>query len=97
MIGMLDHEMHIERQFGLFAHKPNDGRAERNVVDEMAVHDVAMDPVGSGLFDLMDFLAQAGEVGGQDRGGDEHLGHGSIYIKSLTTRAAVSCYRVSAD
>src|SRR5947209_8704449 len=68
MIGLLDHEMHVERQVGLFTDKTDNRRTEGDVVHEMAIHDVAMDPIGPRLFDLADFLAQAGEVGGQDRG-----------------------------
>ena len=39
---------------------------------EMAVHDVDVDPVGAGLVDRTHFLAEAGEIGGQDGGGDDH-------------------------
>ena len=44
----------------------------------MAVHDVDVDPVGAGLVDRAHFLAELGEVGGQDRRGDERGGHGPI-------------------
>ena len=37
----------------------------------MAVHDIEMDPVGAGLVDRADLLAQPGEVGGEDRGGNK--------------------------
>ena len=46
-------------------------RADGEVGHEMAVHDVDVDPVGAGLVDRADFLAELGEVGGQDRRGDE--------------------------
>ena len=36
----------------------------------MAVHDVDMDPVGAGGIDRADFLAELGEIGGEDRRGD---------------------------
>ena len=39
----------------------------RDVGDEMAVHHVDMDPVGTGAVDGAQFLAQLGKVGGQDR------------------------------
>ena len=42
----------------------------------MAVHDVDVDPVGAGLVDRAHFLAELGEVGGQDRGSNERTGHG---------------------
>ena len=56
MIGVLDHQMHIEGKFRLFAENFDDHRAERNVVDEVAVHDVAMNPIRVGLFDQTDFI-----------------------------------------
>src|ERR1041384_5334688 len=96
MIVMLDHQMHIERKLGLFTNKTDDRRSERNVVYEMAVHDIAVEPIRTGVFDYVDIVRESGEISGQNRGGDEHLGHGSIYIKSLTPRAAVSSYPVSA-
>ena len=43
----------------------------------MAVHHVDVDPVGAGLVDRADLLAEPGEIGGQDRRGDERAGHGS--------------------
>ena len=49
MIGMLDHEMHVERKRRVFSHRRDDRRPERNVIDEMAVHDVEMQPVRAGL------------------------------------------------
>ena len=36
----------------------------------MAVHHVDVDPVGAGLVDRAHFLAQPGEIGREDRGGD---------------------------
>ena len=37
----------------------------------MAVHDIDMDPVGAGGVDGPDFLAELGEIGGEDRRGDD--------------------------
>ena len=58
MIGMLDHEMNVERKLCLFAHGRDHGRAKRNVVDEMAIHDVEMDPIGAGFFNALRFLGE---------------------------------------
>ena len=58
MIGVLDHQMHIEGKFRLFTDEPDDRWAERNIVDEMAVYDVAMDPIGAGIFNFANFLSQ---------------------------------------
>ena len=46
-------------------------RPERDDRHEMAVHDVEMDPVGAGGFDRAHLLGELGEVGGQDRRGDD--------------------------
>ena len=59
VIGMFDHQMHVEWQVSLFANETDDGWTERNVVYEMAVHDVAMDPISAGRLDFVNFLSQA--------------------------------------
>ncbi len=58
MIGVFDHQMYIERQPRLFAYVPNNVGPERNVIDEMSVHDVAMNPIGACGFDLVDLIAE---------------------------------------
>ena len=58
MIGVLDHQMHIEGKFRLFADNFDDHWAKRNVVDEMAIHDVAMDPIGAGVFNFANLRRQ---------------------------------------
>jgi hypothetical protein len=58
MIGVFDHQMHIERQPRLFAYVPNNVGPERNIIDEMSVHDVAMNPIGTCGFDLVDLIAE---------------------------------------
>ncbi len=45
-------------------------RAERDVVDEMAVHDVEVQPVGAGDLHLVHLVGKAGEVGGEEGGRD---------------------------
>jgi hypothetical protein len=42
----------------------------------MVVHHVEVDDVGAGGDDIAHFLAKAGEIGGQDAGGDAESGHG---------------------
>jgi hypothetical protein len=76
MIGMLDHQMHVERQLRQFAHRPDYRRAKGNIVDEMAIHDVEMKPVGPGFFDAADFVGELGEVRGKDGRSDQDFRHG---------------------
>ncbi len=68
---MLDHEMDVERKFGVFSHRRDDRRPERNVIDEVAVHDVEMQPIGAGFFGAMDLGFETGEVRGEDGWSDE--------------------------
>jgi hypothetical protein len=42
----------------------------------MVVHHVKVDDVGAGGDDIAHFLAKAGEIGGQDAGGDAEGSHG---------------------
>jgi hypothetical protein len=58
MVSVLNHQMHIEGELRLFADDFDDHRAERNVVDEMAVHDVAVDPIGPGRLNFANFPSQ---------------------------------------
>ena len=37
----------------------------------MAVHDIDMDPVSTGMIHSTDLLAELGEIGSEDRGGDD--------------------------
>ena len=76
-IARRDHQMHVERLLGVGPDRFDDIRADRNVGHEMAVHDVDMDPVGAGGIDRADLLAELGEIGGEDRrGDDERTVHG---------------------
>jgi len=58
MIGVFDHQVDIEPEFGLFADEADDRRPKGDVVYEMAVHDVAMDPIGAGLLNSTNFPCQ---------------------------------------
>ena len=70
-----DHQMDVERLGRVRAERLHHRRADGDVRDEMAVHDVDVDPVGAGLVDRAHLLAEPREIGGQDRGGDEGCGH----------------------
>jgi hypothetical protein len=71
--------MDVERLGRVRAERLHHRRADGEVGHEMAVHHVDVDPVGAGLVDRAHFLAEPGEIGGQDRGGDERgMAHGPI-------------------
>ena len=65
-----DHEMDVHNGLHMRAERFDGGRAEGEVRHEMPVHHVDMHPVRALRFDRADFLAEIGEVGGQDRRGD---------------------------
>ena len=58
-IGMLDHQVNVERQIGRLASTRGDNGTDGDVRHEMAVHDIDMNPVGSPRFDRLDFVRQA--------------------------------------
>jgi hypothetical protein len=63
---MLDHEMDVERKLRLFSDGGDHGGTERNVIDEVAVHDIEMEPICAGLFSAMDLVFEAREIRGED-------------------------------
>jgi hypothetical protein len=75
MIGMLDHKMHVQRETRFFAHEADNVRAEGNIIDEMAVHNVAMDPIRAGDFNAVNFLSQPREIRGQNGWSDDYSSH----------------------
>jgi hypothetical protein len=109
MIGMLDHEMDVERQTRELANSRDNSRSEGNVIDEMSVHNVAMNPIGPGVLNPVHFIGQSGKIGGQDGGGDQNASHGVMEYWSIeqeyitpslhysTLRPPGSCSQLSLD
>ena len=86
-----DHQVDVERQFGVLAQGSQDGRAEAHVRNEMAVHDVQMQPIGAGRFDRGDFLPQPAEIGGQQAWSNGDVPRiGSAHVLFLDTVADVT-------
>ena len=77
-IGRRDHQMAVEDLRRRAADRLDDRRPEGDVRHEMPIHHVEMDPVGARGVDGAHLFAEAREVGGQDRGGDDQRpgGHG---------------------
>ncbi len=73
-----DHHVHVERQLGVRPQRCQHRRAEADIRHEMPVHDVEMQPVGTGGLDRRDLLSEPGEVGGEQAGGDGDVGHGPM-------------------
>ena len=76
MIGSRDHEMGVQRDSGCGGGGFHEGGAEGDVVDEVAVHDVEVEPVGAGGFSSLNFSLETAEVAGEDRGSDDERMHG---------------------
>ena len=69
-IGGGDHQVRVERGAHARAEGGDHVGAQGDVGHEVAVHDVDLHPVGAGGLDGGNLLAEAGEVGGKDRGDD---------------------------
>ena len=78
-LGALDHQVHVDQRAGgvdAVGERGDDERPHRDRRHEVAVHDVDVDDARAGVEHLADLVPEAGEVGGQDRGGDAvQLGH----------------------
>ena len=73
-LGMLDHEVDVGRNIDLLADRRAKRRAERNIVHEMAVHHVEVNPVRAGGLSAANFRAEVGKISRQHRRGDESFG-----------------------
>ena len=76
--GLDDHQMHIERLRGRSAHRIDDRGAEGDVRHEPAVHDIDVNPIGAGLVDRADFLAEPPQIGCEDGGRDHDRLHDAL-------------------
>jgi len=52
----------------------DDGWAEGDVVDEVAVHDIEVHPVGTRVDGASGFICYTAKIGGEERGGDDSVG-----------------------
>jgi hypothetical protein len=70
LLRLFNHEVTIEWDFRDFTKRGYDGRADRNVRDEMTIHDVHMEDGGSSFDSGLGFRAEASEVGRKDGGSE---------------------------
>ena len=100
---LVDHQMGIERQLGPLAQVLDGLRAERQVGDEVGVHDVKVDAVRPGCLDAADGVGQVGKVRVEDarRDSGPTVGHGQSptpagtgsWLRSPRSAAALSATR----
>ena len=66
LFGILDHQVDVEGEFRGFPDRGDEPRTDREVGDEMAVHDVDVNPVRPCRFDGRDLFAEPTAVRRQD-------------------------------
>jgi len=49
--------MHVDREFRIPSDQSDNCRPEGNIIDEMPIHNIAVNPVGASLFDPSDFVS----------------------------------------
>ena len=69
-VGVRDHQVDVEGQAGRTTDSFHHQGTHGDIGDEVPVHDVDMDPVGTGVFHGLDFLPQPCKIGGENGGGD---------------------------
>src|ERR1041384_1076417 len=75
------HQMHIEKKLRQRPNGLHNRWPERNILHEMAVHDVEMQPIRSRSISASGFFFQASEIGGEERRRDIHA-RGQYSLKS---------------
>ncbi len=81
VVGVFDHHVAVERELGDGAEGLDHGRAEGDVGDEVAVHDVDVDDGAATALGGGDFVGEMGEVGGED--GECQFDHLLLLLGSL--------------
>ena len=70
--------MNIERLGAVRTKRFYHRRADRDIGDEMAIHDIDMDPVAASEVDSLHLFAQPRKIGGENGRGDTNIvGHGA--------------------
>ncbi len=74
IVGVIDHQVAVERQACGFAQARDHGRAEGDVGDKVAVHDVDVDGGAAAALGRGNLVGQMGKIRGKD--GGQQLDHG---------------------
>ena len=76
-----NHQMHVERFFGMGTKRLHHRRTDGDVGHEMTIHHIDMDEIGAGRLDGFDLGTQPGEIRRQDRRRDlDATGHGIAFL-----------------
>ncbi|MND80444.1 hypothetical protein D3C80_722160 [compost metagenome] len=84
-IARRNHQMRIEESLGARTNCFHHLRTERDVRNEMAIHNIDMNPVGTRFKHGIDFLAQARKVCGKDGWGDCDRTHSCLPGRMFVT------------
>ena len=91
-LGLLDHEVHVDRAAALVhevGERRHDARAERDHGDEMPVHHVDVERARAGVEQLDDLAAERAEVGREDRRQHQCPGRPAHATESSRSQAAL--------
>ena len=66
LVGFFDHQVHVDRKVRSRTHSGRDRRSDRDVGDEVTIHDVDVNPVRSRFGRLRHLLSQTPEVRGKN-------------------------------
>ena len=61
-INRVNHQMHIKRLAAVAAQGFDNGRSKGQIGDEMAVHHIHMDPIGTGNINGSDLCPELGKI-----------------------------------
>ena len=71
-VGVLDHQVDVQRQPGGAADRLDHRRADRDVGDEVPIHHVEVEERRPAALGPRDLLGEAAEVRGEDRRSEDH-------------------------
>lgn len=80
LLGLHDHQVDVERFAGGPGHGLHNGETERDVGHEYAVHDVEVEPVAFAFVEHFDVALQVGEIGREQRGGNQWGHNGKVRL-----------------
>jgi len=76
VLGLDDHQMHVDRLRCRFAYRFDDNWPDRDVRHKAPIHHIDMDPISPRRVDGSDLIGEPAEIGRQDRrGNDDRTAH----------------------
>ncbi len=95
LLGILNHQMHIQGQLGCLAKRRHDGHSDRNVRHKVSVHHIHMEERCAASFHGANSFSQGCEVRGKNRGGNfdrmRHSFSARILPESRSVKGSSRC------